>query len=1391
MLAIALPGPASYLQASSERLCAFVAASGVLCWDADHVPEPVAIPDLADSAINQLAVSASSVCVLTLSGAVLCDDGPRVLPEPAARLAGSCALLASGRILCDDFYPFGLSSPAAIAVGATETLICARYAAPVSVSCAPIRTPLSTKRRQVTLSDLSPVSLQPGATLTLSGSGFGTIAALASVLVGGLQCAILAIADIQITCNVPWILPRSYNVWVTVSSEISNSQNVGVLPVPNFSLPLLRSSPIGLSSCVGIPELGVLYCLGRNDAGQRGIGSTVADITPRLAPVGGPFYDIALGFEHICAITTPARALRCWGDNTNGQLGYGHTNNLGDSPGEMPPPDVAVGGQVTQAALGTASTCALLTTGSVKCWGNNVFGQLGLGNSVNQLSPNASVDLTGYAIASIASGTYFVCILSTTGQVACWGGNFYGELGIAASNVGDQPNELPPVAVALPTSVAQLSCGQDFSCALLSDASVRCWGRNGFGQLGIGNINSIGDQSGEMPPASVILSQPVFSLSLTGNAACAVYQSGQAACWGSSSANQLGLGFYFAGNVGDEPGEMPPNLVTYAVDQTIHSIFGGYFHVCTLSTIGDIVCWGDGTGFSTGVVSRVVPPVSGLFPPLLQTVSPAAGLSLGDTLTLVGANFGSDRAALSISVGGVDCPIISSNLFTLTCTLPCGVFGTVSTSVTRAGFPTSNSITVAITNSGPVCPTVTAVGPSTAASGSVLTLSGFNFGASLGAISVSVGAGTCTPLSVNATVLRCQLPGLAPATYSVQLRVAGISANAVSLNITGTAPTITSVLPASALPGESVVVSGNGLFFAGISAFVGGVVMACNTTSATQWICIVPEMMPRNYSVYIGPSDGSLQWSSNIAPLEVRAVVGLSALFYSIAGALNCENSGYLVCWGLNDNGQLGIGNIWNIGDSMPELPPGRTNVGDRVIAVSFGYSHACAITSVRTIRCWGQNPFGELGYGHTNNIGDQSGEMPPGDVAIGGLASQVRAGQDSSCALLVTGLVKCWGLNHVGQLGLGDTTTKLSPTLAANLTGYTVSLLAVGSSIVCILSSDGQVACWGDNSSGQLGLGHTNDIGDQPGEMPPTAISLGGTALSVSLGGSFACALLALDNSVRCWGVNGQGQLGIENTATIGDEPGEMPPSPVKLGVGAIVQLSVGQAHVCVLTAHGRTLCWGMNNVFQLGIGLPIAALGSQAGSMPPPILDLGVASAIFSGAESPSVFSTTCALMATTAELKCWGSNLYGNLALGTDVVKIGGLSSDMPPESAILAPLITAVSYNLQGFGGVVEIVGYRLSDTSFQLSGLNCSVISASVFGARCTLPQLVAGFYSVVATSPRFGSSAPFLSAWRPETILLALGLLGLPAPLFAGDIITRANWAKDTHSQLAQTSYRP
>ena len=234
-----------------------------------------------------------------------------------------------------------------------------------------------------------------------------------------------------------------------------------------------------------VTMLGGAWCWGDDAYGQLGDGGTNSDKPTPVAVVGlsSGVKDIAAGSYHTCALTA-AGAVKCWGQDANGQVGDGIASNA-----EKPTP-VAVSGLssgVKAIDAGVEHTCALTTAGAVKCWGVNTWGQVGDGTTQNYRSTPVAVVGLSSGVKAIAVGGEYTCALTTAGAVKCWGSDFNGQVGDGGSN-SVTPT---PVAVSgLPLGVKEIAAGGKHTCALTPIGAVRSWGSDSDGQLGDGGTNT-------------------------------------------------------------------------------------------------------------------------------------------------------------------------------------------------------------------------------------------------------------------------------------------------------------------------------------------------------------------------------------------------------------------------------------------------------------------------------------------------------------------------------------------------------------------------------------------------------------------------------------------------------------------------------------------------------------------------------------------------------------------------------------------------------------------------------------------------------------------------------------------------------------------------------------
>ncbi|WP_170319969.1 hypothetical protein [Polyangium spumosum] len=403
-------------------------------------------------------------------------------------------------------------------------------------------------------------------------------------------------------------------------------------------------------------------------------------------------------------------------------------------------------------------------------------------------------------------------------------------------------------------------------------------------------------------------------------------------------------------------------------------------------------------------------------------------------------------------------------------------------------------------------------------------------------------------------------------------------------------------------------------------------------------------------------------------------------------------SGGRIKCWGLNAYGSLGLGHSMNIGDEPNEMGSALPPVDLDGVATRIEVNgHACALLEGGALKCWGTNEFGQLGLGdtaHRGNLPNQMGMfLPAVDLGQGLTAKAVAVGVYHTCAILSNDMVKCWGLNDSGQLGLGDTERRgddpgeMGDALPELQLGGKVKAITAGATHTCAILFNDKVKCWGGNFYGQLGLGDTNDRGNTPSTLGAALdyVDLGTDkpVKSISAGGyTHTCAILD-EGMVKCWGGNEFGQLGLEDTEHRGDAPNEMGTNlpAVKLGNGTwAVAITARNNGTCALGPGGGVRCWGKNDYGSLGLG-DLNDRGDAPGEMGDalPVVALGAddKGALFTTAAITANDLHACALLSIGA-VKCWG--LGNRLGLG-DFESRG----DGPGEMGDALPTVKLFSSN----------------------------------------------------------------------------------------------------------------
>ena len=476
------------------------------------------------------------------------------------------------------------------------------------------------------------------------------------------------------------------------------------------------------------------------------------------------------------------------------------------------------------------------------------------------------------------------------------------------------------------------------------------------------------------------------------------------------------------------------------------------------------------------------------------------------------------------------------------------------------------------------------------------------------------------------------------------------------------------------------------------------------------WGCCDSGQCGQGSTTTIGDSSESLVYPNGL----IRGLPGDRMVIAAVAGdkhvcvILNATSGGTqdITCWGSNVFGQLGRDDTLTIGDNEQLSTSLKiVNLGGRnIVGMCAGTGHTCVLDDQGGVSCFGLNTAGQLGLGHTLNVGSGGTTAKPNDVGLidfgnATRATQIACGSTHTCALIDDQSIRCWGNSTLGQTGLGTTDLVASvPETLPSLTGpvylfpgtKAFAIFAGGDSTAVLLHrplTNSRLLTFGANNRGQLGLGHTNNIGD--GETPGDGTGSfpffgnidGKMPYYASIGKHHMCVILMWDH-VACVGAGTVGQLGYLSTNDIGDNERASKGGLVALSTWGVLnytqtgpfpdQIAISNHHGCAILDDRKSLsCWGINTEGYLGLGFtnssgnPITPPGAYSGSGSPSFVDVGGKRIM-----RLSVGTINTCIIREDNVVICFGRNTQGVLGCGRPNEDVVG--DNEPAYSCIVSNL-----------------------------------------------------------------------------------------------------------------------
>ncbi|KAA0172615.1 hypothetical protein FNF27_05842 [Cafeteria roenbergensis] len=827
-------------------------------------------------------------------------------------------------------------------------------------------------------------------------------------------------------------------------------------------------------------EDGSVRAFGYGIYGQLGYGSTknTGDTQATLpsfmggVPLGGRAVAVSAGGSHSLVLLEDG-SVRAFGSGGFGQLGYGSTNNTGDTQATLPSVKggVPLGGRAVAVSAGGYHSLVLLEDGSVRAFGRGGFGQLGYGSTNNTGDTQATlpsvmggVPLGGRAVA-VSAGGYHSLVLLEDGSVRAFGRGQYGQLGYGSTaNVGTTQATLPSVMGGVPLGgrAVAVSAGGSHSLVLLEDGSVRAFGFGAVGLLGYGSRNKVGDTQATLPSVmgGVPLGGRAVAVSAGGSHSLVLLEDGSVRAFGFGAVGLLGYGS--TDNVGDTQASLPSVMGGVPLGGRAVAVSAGGSHSLVLLEDGSVRAFGFGAvgqlgyGSTSNVGGSLVSlpwsqqPVS-----VVQWQAQSSTCSASDQATT--ASLTKDNVPQLRS-----CQVSSHSSVRSQPRRYGGLSVSVSVSVYHSLVLLEDGSVRAfgIGDSGRL-----GYGSTNNTGDTQATLPSFMGGVPLGgrAVAVSAGGHHSLVLLEDGSVRAFGRGSFGQLGYG-------------STNNTGdTQATLPSFMGGVPLGGRAVAVSAGE--YHSLVLLEDGSVRAFGRGGFGQ--------LGYGSTNNTGDTQATLPSFMGGVPLGGKAVAVSAGGYHSLV----LLEDGSVRAFGRGQYGQLGYGSTNNTGDTQATLPSfmGGVPLGGKAVAVSAGGYHSLVLLEDGSVRAFGRGDSGQLGYGSTNNVGATQATLPSamGGVPLGGRAVAVSAGGSHSLVLLEDGSVRAFGSGGFGQLGygsrnnVGDTQATLPSFMGGVPLGGRAVAVSAGGYHSLVLLEDGSVRAFGFGIGGQLGYGSTDNVGD------------------------------------------------------------------------------------------------------------------------------------------------------------------------------------------------------------------------------------------------------------------------------------------------------------------------